>query len=236
MIEMIDNDYIYKKEGDNFMIKEIYKEIRNIVEKRYDSEYIDILDIGTASGELPVYLQRSLNIRNKLYAFDNSDNLINNAKERFSKENIEFFVDDVKKFNLNKKFDVITMVGVLTIFEDYKLVLKNVLKHLKYNGILILVSIFNDYDIEVKLKFRTKNKEYWQSGYNLFPISFIENFLGKNGYKIKHREHIMPFDIKESKDSIRAWTVYCNNKRMLFNGLNLLYNLKVVIVENDNNS
>jgi len=229
--EWIDNDYIYLKENKEFTVKELYKEVLSIIKDKYKSnEYIDILDIGTASGELPYYLNRELGLHNKPYAFDISSKLIKNAKDRFG-DDINFFEDDVKSFSLDKKFDVIIMKGVISIFEEYKSILDRCFNHLKENGLLIIISVFNDYNITVKLKFKTKRINKWQSGYNLFPINDIKSYVEKNGFKFKSKEHIMPFDIDKTDDFIRAWTVNVDGKRMLLNGLGMLYNLKVIEVE-----
>lgn len=229
--EWIDNDYIYLSSGKEFLIKENYKEVRKIIENQFpDNKDIEVLDVGTSSGELPYYLLNSLNLKNKLYAIDNSETLIQNAKDRFGDSNIEFIIDDAQTFDLDKKFDVIILCGVISIFNDYKPCIDRLLYHLKDTGIIIIMSLLNDYDIEVNIKFKTEKLDQWQSGYNIFPLNHIKDYIIKKGYDIKSTSYVLPFDLQETDDPIRAWTIMCDGKRMFRNGLCLIYDLKFVVI------
>jgi cyclopropane fatty-acyl-phospholipid synthase-like methyltransferase len=232
--EFIDNDYIYISNKKEVYIKERYKEVAKIIKNRFkNTENLRILDIGTASGELPIYLKKELKIKKKPLAFDNSENLINNAIERFGKKDVIFFIDDAQTFKLDKKFDVIISCGVISIFDDFKPLIDKILQHLDKKGIGILISLFNIHDIEVRIKYKTKKTNKWQTGYNLFSISNIEDYLKKRGYKLTYNEIIMIDSIKSTEDKIRSWTINCDDKLYLTNGLGLIYNLYGIVIENE---
>ena len=225
-------DDIYIQQGKKIQVKELYKEIQALIEHNFsDTSQLSILDVGCASGELLYYLKSSLGVEEKLFGFDASVELVENANTRFNEEQLQFFVDDAQTFSLSERFDVIIMKGVLTIFDEFQPSLDNIIQHLKPKGIAIIVSVFNDYDIDVRITFRKKGSTEWNTGYNLFPLSDIKEFIAKKGCTMECKEHIMPFDLSPQDNPIRAWTVTCNGKRYLTNGLNLLYNMKLLTIK-----
>lgn len=223
------NDYIYLNK-DKIEIKELFKETCDIIKKRYDNKEITILDIGTATGDLPYFFIKELNVK-RIKAFDINEKLIEKARKKFIDEKkIEFFVDDVSTFNLKEKFDVVCLVGVLTLFEDYKPIIRNVLDHTRNDGIAIICSMFNEYPIEAVIYYKTQYTNKWQTGYNLYPLKDVIRFINNLGYQVDIKEHIMPFDLPQTDDPIRAWTVIIDNKRYLKNGLNLIYNIRILTI------
>jgi len=230
--EYYKQDDIYIKKDKKIVVKELYKEIKKTIEKNYEeTKNLDILDIGAASGELLYYLKDCFNIENTLFGIEKSPDLVKNAKLRFGDENIEFIEEDAQTFKVNKKFDVIIMKGVITIFDDFKPSIDRILEHLKKDGMAVIVSIFNDYEIDVRIKFKKKEDVEWNTGYNLFPISDVQNYIKIKGFKTEVYEHVMPFDLEKQENHLRAWTVNLNGKRHLINGLNLIYNMKILVIK-----
>lgn len=225
--------HFHLKKGDQFEVKELFKDFSRKIQEHFGgkTENLSILDIGCASGELLYFLKRDLNTSGRARGFDISEELIQNARERFGKEaGINFFVDDAGDFKLNETFDIITMSSVLSYFDDPYPVLANALTHLASGGLAIISGIFNDYNIDVRMRYKLPNEDEWDQGavMNQFSKKSIGEFLAKAGYEYRFSTQVMPFDLEPKEHPIRSWTVNVNGKRWLTNGLQLLYNIQIL--------
>ena len=59
-------------------------------------------------------------------------------------------INNLKSINL--KFDVISLLGVLGFFDNYKIIIEKLSNLLKSDGRLIVHSNFNNYDVDVLIK------------------------------------------------------------------------------------
>lgn len=230
---MATQSYFHLRQGKEFVVKELFKDISKLIKKHYQAEThsLDILDIGCASGELLYFLMNDLQTSGAVTGFDISAELITNAKERFGDSFIEFFVADAADFNLNKQFDVLTMTSVLSYFADPAPLLANMLKHLKNNGLAIVTGIFNDWNIEVRMKYKLETCNEWRESavINQFGTKNIKNILNQLGFEGTFTKQIMPFDIEPKEHPIRSWTVLLpDGTRRLTNGLQLLYDIQIL--------
>ncbi|OGM99401.1 MAG: hypothetical protein A2817_03375 [Candidatus Yanofskybacteria bacterium RIFCSPHIGHO2_01_FULL_39_8b] len=227
---MGNSDFHIKKDK-NFKPKELFKDMAAIIQKRFkNTGDFSILDIGCASGELPFYLKNRFKT-DDVYGFDISPKLIKNAKERFGGSKINFTVANAKNFKFNRKFDVITAASILSYFDNPYEILNNIFKHLNKKGLIIITGIFNDWNLDVKLKYKMDKDKKWgdKSVINQFSTKRIGDYLTKKGYKYKFSEQIMPFKIVPHKDHpIRSWTINLNGKRFMMSGLQLAYNIKIL--------
>ncbi|MEK7084538.1 MAG: class I SAM-dependent methyltransferase [Patescibacteria group bacterium] len=221
------------KKGNQFEVKELFKDFSQKVQKHFKGKtgHLDILDIGCASGELLYFLKKDLKTEGRVWGFDLSEDLIANAYERFGKEaGINFFVDNADGFTLGEKFDVITMASVLSYFDDPYPILANALNHLKDGGMMLVSGIFNDYNIDVRMRYKLESEREWDPGavINQFSKKSIGEFLDKAGAAYTFSTQVMPFDILPKEHPIRSWTVSFNGERWLLNGLQLLHNIQVL--------
>ena len=208
----------YKKTKDSFkLLIKILKSKINI-NKNYD-----VLDIGCANGELIYNLEK--NFKNfKISGTDVRQDLLNKAKRKNLKK-IDFFRSDISKKNkFKKKYDLIICAGVLAIFDDQKKILNNIKTYLKKNGEIYLFGNFNKYpfDVYVKYKDLKKNKNVFQSGWNIWSLLSIKKFFSSKRIEIK------PFNIKKKinkkPDLVRSWTITINKKNHFTNGLSIVQN------------
>lgn len=233
MYRMETRSHFHLKEGGQFEVKELFKDFSRKIQEHFGGKTnsLRVLDIGCASGELLYFLKNDLKTKGKVCGFDISEDLIKNARERFGGEaGISFFVDNADGFKLGETFDVITMSSVLSYFDDPYLILKNALNHLSGGGIVLVSGIFNDYGVDVRMRYRLPNESEWDPGaaINQFSKKRIKEFLEKAGYTCNFSTQIMPFDIPPKEHPIRSWTVDVNGERWLTNGLQLLYNVQIL--------
>jgi len=224
--------YFHLKKSNQFEIKELFKDFSQKIKEHFNgrTENLNILDIGCASGELLYFLKKDLNTGGKMWGFDISAELIKNAYERFGGSGIHFFTDDAGNFSFDSKFDVIIMSSVLSYFDDPYPILKNLLNHLSDGGLILISGIFNNYNIDVRLRYKMDSEREWDKGavINQFSKKSIGEFLEKAGYQYKFSTQIMPFDIAPKEFLLRSWTVKVGGERWLTNGLQLLYNIQIL--------
>lgn len=184
-----------------------------------------ILDVGCANGELLYNLSKKYK-SNKLYGFELLPSLINVAKKNLPSNVKIQKVDITKKIKILKKFDVIIISGVISIFDDYEKPLKNLIKILKKNGKIFIFNHFNKFDIDVYIKYRTrsKNNKILQSGWNIHSINGLKKFFRQHNKKLKIYKFKPSKSFKgKTSDPLRSWTFKNkNNENLITNGLSIL--------------
>jgi len=216
------HDTFYEKEKRYSNPKMSFLELFKILKVKPNDS---ILDVGSANGELLYNLKKKYR-DNKLSGFEILPSLIKVAKKNLPKSINLYKVDITKKIEIKEKFDVIIVSGVISIFDDYKKPLRNLIKILKPNGKIFIFNLFNKYNIDVFIKYRTRsqNTNVLQSGWNIHSIKGLEDFFKAHGKKIQ----VFKFKPKKgfkgkSNDPIRSWTFKNKkNENLIMNGLSIL--------------
>lgn len=124
----------YKKDWGKESVR--YADLVSNVINTYNSSVNSVLDIACGTGILATELK---NMNFEVSGIDISEDMINVAKETTIE--IDFKVADMKNFNLNKKFDIITCafdsINYITNNVDMKKTMKNIFNHLVDNGLFI---------------------------------------------------------------------------------------------------
>tara|TARA_B100000902_G_scaffold396438_1_gene457440 strand:+ start:38 stop:751 length:714 start_codon:yes stop_codon:yes gene_type:complete len=228
------HDKLYLKENRYNKPKESFKEILKIIKKQKNlkNKNIEYLDVGCASGELIYFISKNLkNIR--ITGLDVMIDLLKKAKKYNPQSS--FFQKNInsKKFIFKKKYDLITMTGVLSIFDNFETSLNNLKKMMNTNSILIIHGHFNPYPYDVLVKYTEKGKRnILQSGWNIFSISSLKKYCKDKKLSIS----VVPFLIKKhlfqnKKDLIRTWTIKYKNRNYFTNGLNLFLSKYFLIIK-----
>ena len=117
------------------------------------------------------------------YGYDYNKNFIKHAK--LNNPNINFDYLDINNLkSINLKFDVISLLGVLGYFDNYKIIIENCLNLLKSDGRLIVHSNFNNYDVDVLIKYKLVNSKTFKKGWNIFSKKSIGDFFKKKKLRI----------------------------------------------------
>ena len=228
-----------KRKHDNFYLNENNKKVKDCFVAVADvisrQKFSSIADVGCAAGAFPAYLKKRFP-SSDIEGIEYLDSLLNKAmtdfpEVSFSKGNV------LDKKSVTKKFDVITMLGVLSIFDDYNTVLKNVLSWLNPKGKLVLFNLVNEYDIDVFIKYRTSNDSYveddLEQGWNIISKKSLELFAKKNNAKLASCEDFsISVDLYKQKDVMRSWTENnLSGTKDLYNALHIRQTSKVVVIE-----
>lgn len=221
-----DNTTYLKKK---IIIKDYFKEIKKILSREYKNKKISLVDVGCASGDFLYFIKSIKNF--KLTGIDYSKKLLRLA--RIKNKNIKFQNINLKNNNnFKKKFDVVTCLGTMTAFDDWKIPLKNLFKLCKKNGEIILYDPINIYNIDTILRY--KKDEKWLSAFNLFSKKTITKYFKKINQrcKIKFIEFTLKTHLKKKKNKMNAWTVKIDNKRRLMVRTSQILDFHIIKIKN----
>jgi SAM-dependent methyltransferase len=220
-------DYIYINENYYKDPKESFLFIHKIINENHHVP--SVLDLGCARGEFLYYLKNNIEYE-RLAGIDYSYKLINEAKKFDGLNGVEFEVGSADNFNLNSKFDVVVMSGVLSYFNDIYKVFECMKNHLKSGGKIIIFGFFNEYDVDLLVKYRNnKFFDTFESGWNIHSINTISKELKKLDLAIVNQEVFeLSFKSRKQDDPCRAWNIETEEGIKFTNGLKLLYDMSAL--------
>ena len=216
--------YLKNKIDDN--PKDSFKRVADLISnyKDINSKKLTIADIGCAAGQFPAYLTKRFENDN-IIGYEYVEELVSAAKTFYPE--IKFKKASVldKSAISSSSLDVITLLGVLSIFDDIEPILSNISHWIKPNGRVYMHGMFNPFDIDVFIKYRDSKKyaeNIFEPGWNIISQSSITRILEKNNVKlVKFHEFKISCDIKKnSDDPVRSWTEKLKNgERQIVNGI-----------------
>ena len=233
MKENYKSAYIYLKENYYKKPKHLFNFIFNIIKSRKKiKNSLSLLDVGCARGEFLYHAQHQ-KIFSRLSGVDYSQTLIKHAKSFKGLQNVAFYCAPAEKFHFKEKFDVITLSGLLAFFDDVNPLLRNLKRHLKRDGFILITGFFNPLKVDAIVRYRNKEKEgKWEKGWNHISIDTVQECLDKIGMKVKavHKFHL-PMEIAPQKDPMRGWTVRLDGKKKFMIGLGFVYDVLTLEVD-----
>ncbi len=158
-----------------------------------------LLDVGGAAGAFTYYM--SLRFAGlKLTCLDADKSLIEKANKQIS--NVRFVHGDANNMvGLGtSEFDIVTMTGTMSIFDDFRPSLGECIRVCKNKGRVLVTGQFNEYPVDALIKWRySGDTDKYNPGYNLFSRKSVSEYL--NGLERvkewKFEKFILPFDLKK---------------------------------------
>lgn len=177
--------------------------------KKFRPNFKNLLEIGCGTGFVLKMIAENFQNSNIL-GTEIYESVVKIAKKRLIKlKNIKIFKMDARKMKQNNKYDIVAAFDVIEHIKEEAIVLNNIYKSLKQNGLLIITvpqhkflwSIYDEigfhqrrYSIKYVKFILSKNKFKidYSTSFNSFllPIMFLSRFLNKfkniNNYDILH--------------------------------------------------
>ena len=199
---------------------------------------INLLDIGGASGAFCYYINKRFSDFNTV-CLEYDEKLCEVGKVRVPEST--FICGDVNKMTMieGNNFDVVTMLGVMSVFDDFKPSLSECLRVAKPDANVFVFGQFNENDLDVLIRYRYCNNDVWNRGWNIFSKYSIDSFLRirTDIEKWSYEKFRLPFDLEKKDDPIRSWTeTNARGERVFKNGLNMEINLQIlhIILKGEN--
>ena len=175
----------YLKEDHYKSPKEYFKIFAKKISGR-KNDNVNFFDVGCATGSLINFLNGKYPNWN-YSALEPSKAMIKIAK-KYNKE-AKFYNSEIKNFTSKEKFDVISLFGVLGIFnfEEGKKTIKKLIKMLKVDGELFVFSYFNDHDVDVLInhrKYYDNKLGKLESGWNIYSKKRLKDFSRRKEFLI----------------------------------------------------
>ncbi len=192
---------------------------------------LNILDAGGASGDFAHYLGERFP-HASISCVDADPDLV--ALGSHKVPGVQFLCGDANNMPEigDSSMDVVTMIGVMTIFDDFRTSLSECLRISKHGGIVIVAGMFNEYPVDALVKWRySGDSGAWHQGYNLFSKKTVSAFLQehKNIDCWSFEKFVLPFDLEPQSDPIRTWTETDSRGGRIFkNGLQMEINIQIL--------
>ena len=193
-----------------------------------------VLDVGCATGEFLYFLsQTKSDVR---YAgIDIHEEFRNKAASRVP--GVDFRLGSILDAESVEpaSFDTVFVLGVLSIFHDFRPALRNVLSWCRPGGHVYVFGLVNPYPVDVWTTYRRAEdldegevETGWNSVSRVSFSRFLDEEIGVGRHSFTPFE--MPFDLPpHADDPIRSWTFRdANGRCILTNGLGLLQNLEIL--------
>jgi ubiquinone/menaquinone biosynthesis C-methylase UbiE len=198
-----------------------------------------LLDIGTAEGALPYFLLKNLTAFNYT-AIESDRDLVELANQLVPQcKTLKGDANDMRQFE-DQSFDAITCLGVLSIFDDFRVAMDEILRLVKKNGIVIINNMWNSFPIDliVKVRHATEGPQHnfggWEAGWNMLSIKTMSEYL-KHHPRVKRfvfdrlimEEDILP----RPENCLRSWTsLGWTGERELRNGIGRVLDKRILTI------
>jgi len=222
---------VYKKPEYNkpkYMFSYMLKKIERLYTP--DKEY-SLLDIGGASGAFCHYIiSQHKNVKATVLEYDNE--LCKIGKKNVTR--CTFINGDALNIPFSPEhFDVVTSLGVLSIFDDFEEYFNESFRVVKKGGVLLLIAQFNESPVDALIQYRYSGQKNWNRGYNLFSKESISSYLDQrkdiDSYYFERFE--LPFDLEPQDDPIRTWTETDGSGQKIFRNGIMPINLQTLTVK-----
>jgi SAM-dependent methyltransferase len=193
-----------------------------------------LLDVGAASGAFLRYMKDCCPAWT-LTGIDFDPKLIENARRLSS--DVNYLVGDANRMEelTSSSFDVVTMIGTHSIFDDFRTSFAECIRVTKTDGKVVVTGLFNPYPVDALVYWRYGGKfdDAWHPGYNLFSKTsvavFLESLPRVRGFAFEPFN--FPLDLDPREDVIRSWTGKdLDGERYLRNGIMPL-NFETLVID-----
>lgn len=222
--------------------KSVYHQVGDLIDQQINSKTnhnsqignFKLCDMGCATGDFTSYLLKRFS-KLEIIGIDYHVELIEEAKRNYQKSfvnRLEFKEGSILESETlpSASLDILTVLGVLSMFDDIEIPLKNCAKWLKPGGLLVIFNMFNSFDVDVLLRFKRLEQKTLEVGWNIFSEKLvIEKASLLDLENFTFHDFNVNFDrLPHSDDPLRSWTVTVDGRKKMLNGLNILHPFKIL--------
>lgn len=192
-----------------------------------------LLDVGGATGELSYYLKKRFPDAGITCLEYDKKLCETGAKKVRDCRFVNGDANDMHMFK-DRSFDVVTMVGVMSVFDDFVPSIDECIRVAKNGGSVYVFTPCNEFPVDVLLRWRrTGDKGEYEKGLNVFSKqSLTDHLAGHRRVRAwEFEKFTIPFDLPMQEDLLRIWTVKDGEGRRTFtNGLGMEINLQILAI------
>ncbi len=193
----------------------------------------EFLDVGGASGDLAAYLKERFKHQSQ-HAIEYDQELVSLAQKNYKEITMAEGNAESLPSQWDDKFSIVAMVGVMSIFDDFKPSLSECLRVTKKGGSVIVIGHFNEFPVDALIHWRYSNQDGdWNKGYNLFSIESVSTYLEGTPRvsSFTFSPFMVPFDLEAQTDPIRTWTEKNITGEKIFRNGIMPINLKILEIK-----
>jgi len=227
-------DQFYIKEDHFTEPKEYFKEALKIIQSRLSGTETSMLDIGCAAGDFLRYVHSECPSVN-LHGMDAFAGVLDEARARVP--GAVFHQGDMNEgavFAGGQKFDVVTMLGVLSIFSHEQWI-RNFCSLMERDGFGLIFGMINPYPYDVFVRLRNQKGEN-EYGWNSWSAATLTREFGALGYKVEIEHWTPPIDVSfRPEDPLRSWSLDLRDGgKIIANGSRMIHDFAFVRVSPGN--
>ena len=218
------HDLFYLFEDHNSPTKESFLQVADLIAQFLSLRNMrkaKIADIGCATGKFASYLNTRFSSE-EIVGYELLDELISRARVLYP--SIDFYQGSIldKAIIPKNTYDVITVLGVLSIFDDCSDAIENLIHWTKPGGKIMIHGMFNPFDIDIFIKYQHSGLPTLESGWNIISQKTLTALLVNHGAtEVEwHKFNISSDLLPNALDPVRSWTeILANGDRQIVNGL-----------------
>lgn len=223
-------------------VKSVYNQVGDLIDHQINAKTnnnsqinnFKLCDMGCATGDFASYLLKRFS-KLEVIGIDYHVELIEQAKKNYQKffaNRLEFKEGSILESKIlpSANLDILTVLGVLSMFDEIEIPLKNCAQWLKPGGLLVIFNMFNSFDIDVLLRFKRLEKKTLEVGWNIFSEKLVIEKASLFGFEnFTFHDFDVNFErLPHSNDPLRSWTVLVDGRKKMLNGLNILHPFKIL--------
>lgn len=203
-----------------------------------------LIDLGCAAGGFIDYLNKSKKNENNYFLGVEKNKFLLKmqiAEKLMKQKNVQLINRDFTKkhFKIVKKFDYVTCLGTINLFNEIESIFSTMFKLCKKNGKIFIYDIFNDDPVNIRssINFDDDNNKKWYSLFNCFSQSHVKKICKKINPKsnILFQELIFTnINVKKKKfPSLNSYTKKIDKKTFFISPYKQILPFKILEITNN---
>lgn len=211
--------------------KELFRHVvRRLHELTEPGRAYRYADIACANGEFLYYLQSEFP-HWQLHGFDYEPAFLDVARAQPSLEAVRFELVDLFEIDETHPYDIVSLLGVMSTFQDPEPVLAKLLALCASSGLIFIDGYFNEYDVEVRSVYSDNStpegRGKWRVDWTQHTQAKIGEYLEPLCQSVEFEEVVMGVELPRdpAKPHIDAWTFRdADGKIIITNGTRFMLN------------